>query len=581
MSLENHSLKLDARRSFAKEEVTAAWLRQGRQCAECRRDVPRDLVEGDHIIPWSTGGKTTMDNLQALCVACNRRKGVREGAVYEKFTAPVLVGTSPLRNWQEQALEVALNTEAPALIEACPGAGKTRFTLEYIARMFIDKVVNRVLIVVPTIRLVEQWVEAGSGKNGAPSVPLAPVGWRPTQPLLERWAGAVFTYHALFSQSVMFSALACDSGYKTLVIFDEVHHAGTESSWGVAAQEAFMKSSTRILSLSGTPFRSKDPIVFAATLGGRLVADFSYSYGDALSDGVCRQLRFVAIGGTTTFQTPNGAVETVSFEDDLDEQGESFRLRTALDPCGDHLREMLRIADDELTRLRASSDPDAGGLVVCIDCDHADAVANILHEMVGYRPVVACSRLNDPDDPSPRPAIEAFERGTSPWIVSVRMISEGVDIRRLRVLVYATNMATELGFRQITGRVVRSDPKNQGEDYGLVVLPADPTLLEMADRIVKEMPQERNAPIVIRDLKCGGVSHSASDSESFHFVPLGSTGELAMVTDTSGRSAPAQLLAAAKKYVEESDSQIPPFELAFAAAHDEQLRTKLLSHLGC
>ena len=89
---------------------------------------------------------------------------------------------------------------------------------------------------------------------------------------------------------------------------------------------------------------------------------------------------------------------------------------------GDHLREMLRTADNELKRLRTSSDPDAGGLVVCVDCDHADAVAQILHQITGTRPTVACSRLNDPDDPSPQFAIEAFDRGTSPWVVSVRMI---------------------------------------------------------------------------------------------------------------------------------------------------------------
>jgi superfamily II DNA or RNA helicase len=174
---------------------------------------------------------------------------------------------------------------------------------------------------------------------------------------------------------------------------------------------------------------------------------------------VCRPLRFAAIGGTATFQAPRGGIETVSFEDDLNDQGESYRMLTVLAPNGDHLRQMLRTGDEELTRLRTSSDPDAGELVVCIDCDHADAVARILHQMTGTRPTVACSRLNDPDHPSPRPAIDAFDKSTSPWIVSARMISEGVDIRRLRVLTYATNMATELGFRQITGRVVRTDPK--------------------------------------------------------------------------------------------------------------------------
>jgi superfamily II DNA or RNA helicase len=370
----------------------------------------------------------------------------------------------------------------------------------------------------------------------------------------------------------MFQALAAEPGFKTLVIFDEIHHVGSESSWGIAAQQAFMAAATRILSLSGTAFRASDPIAFIATRNRKSVASYTYSYGDALADGVCRPLKFAAIGGTATFQTPGGTIETVSF--DLNEQGESYRLQTVLNPDGDHLREMLRTGNEELSRLRTTTDADAGGLVVCIDCDHADAVARILHEMTGVRPTVACSRLNDPDDPSPRPAIDAFDKGTSPWIVSVRMISEGVDIRRLRVLVYATNMVAELGFRQITGRIVRTDPKNGNEDYGTVILPADPRLMDRAQLILQEMPLAQREPLVIREPRSSTTTIRGPRDEA-GFVPLASTGQLAMITDTSGRSAPADLVAAAKRYIEASGSPIPPFELALAAAHDEQLRSKL------
>ncbi|MGD0371082.1 MAG: DEAD/DEAH box helicase family protein [Candidatus Dormibacteria bacterium] len=568
---------LDPRRWFTAAEVTAAWLRQDCKCAECQREVPRDLVEGDHIIPWSAGGPTTMENLQALCIACNRRKGIQEGVIAEGVVASVAVATAPLWGWQERALPVVMAATRPVLIEACPGAGKTRFALECVARLFDQHVVNRVLIVVPTSRLADQWVEAGSGMGGSAVVPLAPAGWRPTQPLFRRWAGAAFTYHALFAQTTMIEALAAEPGYRTLVIFDEVHHAGSEHAWGIAAQQAFMSAATRIVSLSGTAFRTKDPIVFIQTRDGRSVADFTYNYGDALRDKVCRPLQFVAIGGTATFKTPAGQVETVTFEDELNEQGESYRLRTVLSTKGNHLRETLRTANDELIRLRTSTDPDAGGLVVCIDCDHADAVARILQEITGTRPTVACSRLNDPDDPSPRPGIEVFDRGTSPWIVSVRMVSEGVDIRRLRVLVYATNMATELGFRQITGRLVRTDPKNTDSDYGLVILPAEPILLSLAQRILDEVPLAERGPLVIRD-PATRTTNIYGGHEKAQFVPLGSTGELTMVTDTDGRSAPAELVAAAKRYVAATGSPVPPFELALAAAHDEHLRNRLLDY---
>jgi len=572
-----HPAQPDPRRSFTRAEVTAAWLLQDRKCRECLREVPRDLVEGDHVIAWSAGGPTTVENLQVLCIACNRRKGVREGTIEDKATAVVSPSATLLRHWQEEALDVVRRAAGPVLIEACPGAGKTRFALECAARLYSDRIINRVLVVVPTRRLIDQWVQAGSGAGGGATVPLAPAGWRPTQPLLARWAGAVFTYHALFAQTTMFEALAAEPGFKTLVIFDEIHHAGTEKAWGIAAQQAFLAAATRVLNLSGTPFRSRDPIVFVETTNGKSVASYTYSYGDALTDGVCRPLRFAAIGGTATFQTPDGTVESVSFNDDLDEQGESYRLRTVLDPSGDHLREMLRTADDELSRLRTSGDPDAGGLVVCIDCDHADAVARILHRMTGTRPTVACSRLNDPEDPSPHPAIETFDKGTSPWIVSVRMISEGVDIRRLRVLVHATNVVTELSFRQITGRIVRTDPGNGDDDYGTVVLPADPRLLKMAQRILEDIPPVQRGPLVIREPQEDGTSIRDS-REGSGFVPLGSTGQLTVITDTSGRSAPAYLVAAAERYVELSGSAIPPFELALAAALDEQLRSKLLTY---
>ena len=577
MIANQHPAQPDPRRSFTRAEVTAAWLLQDRKCRECLREVPRDLVEGDHVIAWSAGGPTTVENLQVLCIACNRRKGVREGTIEDKATAVVSPSATLLRHWQEEALDVVRRAAGPVLIEACPGAGKTRFALECAARLYSDRIINRVLVVVPTRRLIDQWVQAGSGAGGGATVPLAPAGWRPTQPLLARWAGAVFTYHALFAQTTMFEALAAEPGFKTLVIFDEIHHAGTEKAWGIAAQQAFLAAATRVLNLSGTPFRSRDPIVFVETTNGKSVASYTYSYGDALTDGVCRPLRFAAIGGTATFQTPDGTVESVSFNDDLDEQGESYRLRTVLDPSGDHLREMLRTADDELSRLRTSGDPDAGGLVVCIDCDHADAVARILHRMTGTRPTVACSRLNDPEDPSPHPAIETFDKGTSPWIVSVRMISEGVDIRRLRVLVHATNVVTELSFRQITGRIVRTDPGNGDDDYGTVVLPADPRLLEMAQRILEDVPPVQRGPLVIREPQEDGTSIRDS-REGSGFVPLGSTGQLTVITDTSGRSAPAYLVAAAERYVELSGSAIPPFELALAAALDEQLRSKLLTY---
>ena len=180
-----------------------------------------------------------------------------------------------------------LSATGPVLIKACPGAGKTRFALECTARLFAERVINRVLIVVPTTRLVEQWVQAGLGRCpvGLPS-PLHPRNG--VLPSHCSSAGLELSLHIMRSlprprcsrrspQSVV---------SRRWVIFDEIHHAGAGSAWGIAAQQAFLAAATRILSLSGTPFRSKDPIVFIETRDGRPVANDTYPYGGALADGV-------------------------------------------------------------------------------------------------------------------------------------------------------------------------------------------------------------------------------------------------------------------------------------------------------
>ncbi|MBB6380567.1 superfamily II DNA or RNA helicase [Pseudonocardia eucalypti] len=477
-------------------------------------------------------------------------------------------------------MRVVASSSDPLLIEACPGAGKTRFALDAAATMISSREVNRVLIVVPTSRLVTQWVDAANGSNGGPRLPLAPAGWRPVQPLYAPWCGGVVTYHTLFRQTTMLAALAAEPGYRTLVIFDEIHHAGTDGGWGMAAQQAFLHSAKRIISLSGTPFRIRDPIVFVKTVDGRSVCDYSYTYGDALRDRTCRPVHFAALGGTATFRTPDSAEHTVTFDDDLSERGESYRLRTALDATSDggHLTAMLEEADRRLRHLRASGDHDAAGLVVSMDCDHADAIATMLTRSSGVRPVVACSRSNNPDDPAPGPGIAAFVNSTSPWIVAVRMVSEGVDIRRLRVVVYATNVTAELYFRQIIGRVVRVDPTNGADDHGLVVLPADPELLAMAERIADEAPGAIERPLIIRGVQAGldGIDQPRNGA----FQPLASTGDLEFVFDSDGRRAEATLVAAAEKYIQVFGSPISAFELALAAASNPAIRERLRTYGG-
>ena len=230
------------------------------------------------------------------------------------------------------------------------------------------------------------------------------------------------------------------------VVLDEIHHAGSERAWGDGVFTAFEPAAQR-LSLSGTPFRSdQNPIPFVNYDFEEAVADYTYGYGEALEEGgVVRPVFFPRFDGHMEWSTPDGAIVSATFGDNLDRTLSSQRLRTALSLDGDWLPTVLRKAHEQLVRLR-EQDPTAGGLVIAMDVDHARGIADLLRERHGVEAVVATS-----DDPSASEKIADFADSRDAWIVAVRMVSEGVDIPRLRVAVYATNTVTELFFRQAVG----------------------------------------------------------------------------------------------------------------------------------
>jgi superfamily II DNA or RNA helicase len=476
--------------------------------------------------------------------------------------------------------------QTPVLIEACPGAGKTQFGLEVAYRLVEQGKISRVLVVVPTLGIADGWNRAASVADPrAPTLPLrSQRDWRAVDPIGDQWLGAVITYQSLFAATEMFLAHSTDPGQRTLVIFDEVHHAGVHAAWGRASQEAFAAGAKAILSLSGTPFRTgRDPIVFVPSEGGSAHPHYRYSYDQAIADGACRAVQFVEARGETTFRTEDGKIHTVAFSDrTLSELGERRRLRAALEwiDGGSIAAKMLEDANQYIIGLRKKGDIDAGGLVVCVDCDHAAKVADFMsRSIVRHRPVVACSRLHDANDPTPVYALRRFMHSHSPWLIAVNMVSEGVDIRRLRAVVYLTNRLTLLAFRQIVGRVVRTDSSNV-DDHGRVYIPADPRLLELA-RHVTDQVNLLPAPIVIVTEPAGSrvIRIVSNDSiERVSFETLQTVGQQGDIFDTAGRSADAVLIACARLFIErEGLTGTDPESLAIAAADAPRLKEVLLA----
>ena len=85
----------------------------------------------------------------------------------------------------------------------------------------------------------------------------------------------------------------------TLVIADEAHHLGEDLAWGTAFQRAFAPS-PRWLLLSGTPFRSDATPIPGVRYDadGLAEPDISYTYAQAVNDGICRPVAFVTFDGS-------------------------------------------------------------------------------------------------------------------------------------------------------------------------------------------------------------------------------------------------------------------------------------------
>lgn len=384
-----------------------------------------------------------------------------------------------LRGWQRRALVKYLRSQPrDFLAVATPGSGKTTFALRVAAELLAQRAVDQITVVVPTEHLKVQWARAAQ-LHGLALDPR----FSNTSPVTSpEYHGVTVTYAQVAAHPTLHRVRT--EQRKTLVVFDEIHHGGDAKTWGDAIREAF-GDATRRLALTGTPFRSDDsPIPFVDYEAGsdgvlRSRADHTYGYAEALGDGVVRPVVFLAYSGEARWRDSAGEEHAARLGEPLSVEQTARAWRTALDPAGEWMPAVIAAADQRLRQLRTHV-PDAGGMIIASDRTAARAYAALLERMTSERPTVVLS-----DDPGSSGRITEFAEGTGRWLVAVRMVSEGVDVPRLAVGIYATSASTPLFFAQAVGRFVRS--RRPGETAS-IFLPSVPNLLQLAS----ELEAQRN-----------------------------------------------------------------------------------------
>ena len=412
-----------------------------------------------------------------------------------------------LRPWQDSAINKALNwliikkKDKRFLINAAPGSGKT-ICAAVLAKNLIDaNEIERVIVIAPRREVVKQWKE--EFRTVTNRTMLIETGGSEDLGL-----DLCSTWNSVESNLPLFQKVCKEN--KTLIICDEHHHAAINAVWGTSAVNAFNESKFVVV-LTGTPIRTdgKAPVWFSYSEDGSQLTHsqdgtYTLTYGEAVDLKYCRPVFFhrhegkfsvvlkegdkpIAVSGKNGVNIDNSKHKkkfVTAIQKSLDfytlARSPQYKKDRKTPDLNSYQASMLEwgISKLEETKNRL---PKAGGLVIAPNIIVAEYMAELLEMLTEKKPIVVHSKTKNTED-----KIDAFRHSNKDWLVSVAMISEGVDIKRLRILVYLPNAQTELSFRQAIGRVVRSMGKDD-DSRAYVVMPTHSVFEEYARRVEGEM----------------------------------------------------------------------------------------------
>ncbi|MDT3274681.1 DEAD/DEAH box helicase family protein [Shewanella sp. SP2S2-4] len=382
-----------------------------------------------------------------------------------------------LRQWQSECVKRALRHFYGAhrhfLCLATPGAGKSIMAAEVAARLFEDGLIDFVLCFSPSVNISQGMKQTFSNR------------------LECRFDGVIgsvgcsYTYQGMLAFKEDFWQLLRRN--RVLVVFDEIHHCAGRSLedanvWGEEILLNIQAQAQYTLALTGTPWRSDQaPIVLSRYTDPDNLIQCDYVYGlkEAVADGVCRSPHIVLIDNDKILVTDEEN-ETKTYGS-LDEllKSSSIPYQSIIENH-EAIQHILALATNKLRAIKQSN-PNAAGLIVASSVSHAADILNTLKTEFNETAQIVTYKE---DDPSAK--INEFKNSTTNWIVSVGMISEGTDIPRLQVCCHLSRVKTELYFRQVLGRILRTNASLNQQAWLYTF--AEPKLVEFASRIAEEIP---------------------------------------------------------------------------------------------
>ena len=435
---------LTMKRFFNDNEKKKLFLKAGGLCEICKSLLTKGW-HADHIIPFSLGGQTVLKNGQALCSKCNLSKS-------NKMKKEI-----QLREWQQKFYKLPkeaygnhikrLSEKKHFLLSAGVGSGKTIASI-YAALEFDG---FNFLIISPSQNVRDKWAKEFKIHAGIE----IDHDYTFKYHFQGNYRGISITYQSLNQDNIDFLLRSKIINEKTLLILDEIHHAGEDEnkSWGPAINR-IGDAVGFVLTLTGTPTRSDNFRIPFCTYEGdkdknlmeyKLLPDFTYDYADSVRDKVCCPISFTVID-VLSEKTKEGYI-------DRENKDHNSAYVTIFDQ-DEFISSAFKMADKTLNEYREGFMENAAGLVVC----HTQEQAKRLHSLFPEDSVVITSDENTSKD------IEFFsKKSNKKWVFAVKMISEGVDIPRLRVILYWSRVETMLYFTQVAGRAVRNRKDINGQ----------------------------------------------------------------------------------------------------------------------